>query len=163
MALCLEVAFGDVLMSENEFGPDANQICWTVESLEGWFTPQGVVVQTFETWAPGLDPTTEPNEGSIYTVHKQSAREVTLTAVAYSPAGPLGDLVFTAIRTMKAAMDDAIEGPVFMYADWNEGASQSQALVRANGVMKTEILGELTAVRFTVPLIAGNPDIYNLV
>lgn len=151
---CVAASFDDLFIDE-QLVDEASGAAWIVENLEGWWTAAPSRVDTMETWGPD-EPTNGPNIGGRATVAKMLAREFTLTLVAFNQAGPLGPQVFSAIRRMNALATLATEQPTFFYVE--DPADGRVALVRMNGVMKTEIIGELGSVRFTIPLIAPNPE-----
>ena len=130
--------------------PSSSGILWDWQDLSGWFDTAD---QRFDQHEVGI--------GSSITVDRRNGRPITLTVLAHAlhDGRRLDDLVYTAQRTLKAAVSAAVDVPVLLKV--NEPSVALQAYVRQTGPIRTKVLGTRHLVQFQIPLIAPDPRRYS--
>lgn len=128
--------------------PDGDGICYTVQSIDGWFDSPPVRSGSLE-----LNP-----RGISVAVIRENARVINVVLVAHTldRQTPLGAaFCFAAMRTIKTEFR-AVHASMLMDVT-PPGGSFNSLRVRRIGPIKQEILGNVVAVRFNIPMLAEDP------
>lgn len=144
---CIALSIGDFLA--DTITADANAICYTVESIAGWFDSPPLRVGQSESQPRGEHVNVVQTLGRTVVV--------VLTAHTLDRQTPLGRvLCFTSMETIKAAFRVVFVPAMMRVVD---PVFDRQALVRRDGPIKQQIIGESAVVRFSIPLFAEVPEL----
>lgn len=130
--------------------PDADGILWSWQALDGWFDTATIRQETAERASMGM----------VTTVARTNARAINLTAIAsaHTPGMRIDDLMYRAMRRLKASCNLSAGPGDLVVAE--PGLSLKSSVRLASPIL-SRMFGHRHGVTFSVPLIAQDPRRYN--